>query len=81
MLFQAVTVEEAEEVKSTFGILLQPIVDQLKEEQIPFINQLDANEILVDIRLDSCAYDEVFGGFLVNLTVKTRANEMFTLTI
>lgn len=80
-LFRAITIEEAEEVKSTFGILLQPVVDQLKAEQVPFINQLDPNEILVDIRLDSCVYDEVFGGFLINLTVRTQANEMFTLTI
>ena len=80
-LFKAVTIEEAEEAKNTFGILLNPIVDQLKEEQIEHINELDPSEILENIRLDSVAYDPVFGGFLINLTVPTRANSMFTLTI
>ena len=80
-LFKAVTLEEAEEVKNTFGILLNPVIDQLKEEQIEHLNELDPSEILADIRLDSVAYDPIFGGFLINLTVTTKANSMFTLTI
>jgi hypothetical protein len=80
-LFKAVTIEEAEEVKNTFSILLQAVINQLKEEQIPFVNRLDTNEILEDVILDSISYDVVFGGFLINLTVKTAANTSFTVMV
>lgn len=80
-LFKAVTMEEAEEVKNTFSILLQAVIDQLKDEQLPFLAELDQNEILEDIVLDNVSYDVIFGGFLINLTVKTAANTNFTITI
>ena len=80
-LFTAVTVEEAEEIKETFAILLDPVVQQLKEEQVAYLNVLKADEILKDIILDSVTYDPIFGGFLVNLTVKTEGNSTFTLTV
>tara|TARA_Y100000592_G_C5373596_1_gene269811 strand:+ start:326 stop:751 length:426 start_codon:yes stop_codon:yes gene_type:complete len=80
-LFTAVTLEEAEEVKSTFSILLQAVIDQLKEEQLPFISELESNEVLEDIVLDNVSYDVIFGGFLINLTVKTAANTTFTITV
>ena len=80
-LFKAVTLEEAEEVKSTFAILLQAVIDQLKEDQIVHLNGLDDSEILEDIVLDSVTYDVIFGGFLINLTVKTKANTSFTITV
>lgn len=80
-LFKAVTIEEAEEVKNTFSILLQAVIDQLKEEQVSSIRELNANEVLEDIVLNSVTYDVIFGGFLINLTVKTAANTSFTVMV
>ena len=80
-LFKAVTMEEAEEVKNTFSILLQAVIDQLKDEQLPFLAELDQNEILEDIVLDNVSYDVIFGGFLIKLTVKTAANTNVSRTI
>ena len=80
-LFTAVTLEEAENVKETFSILLEPIVQQIKDEQVGFLNVLKPNEVLKDVILDSITYDPIFGGFLINLSVKTGANSDITLTI
>ena len=59
-LFKAITEEEAQEFEETFGILLNSITEQLKEEQVGFLDKLESAEILEDLVVEKMVYDPVF---------------------
>lgn len=80
-LFRAITVEEANDFKETFGILLSSVADQLKNEQVDFRDMLKDTEMLTDLTVDNMVYDPVFGGFLITIKVSTLANTNYTITI
>ena len=68
-LFKAITQEEAQEFEETFGILLNSITEQLKEEQVSYLDKLESAEILEDLIVEKMIYDPVFGGFLITIKV------------
>tara|TARA_Y100001938_G_C8101688_1_gene442367 strand:+ start:8035 stop:8460 length:426 start_codon:yes stop_codon:yes gene_type:complete len=70
-LFKAITEEEAQEFEETFGILLNSITEQLKEEQVGFLDKLESAEILEDLVVEKMVYDPVFQGFLITIKVVT----------
>ena len=81
LLFKAITREQAEEFEETFGILLNAITEQLKEEQVPYFEQLSPSERLSDIVVRDMVYDPVFGGFLITLKVITQNNVSHSVII
>ena len=80
-LFKAITAEEAEEFEETFGILLNSITEQLKIEQVAFLDKLNSAEILDDLIVEKMVYDPVFGGFLITIKVVTANKNSYAVTI
>ena len=80
-LFSAITQEEAEEFKETFGILLEAVKEQLLIEQVEFRRSLDDSELLQDLIVSNMVYDPIFGGFLITLRVVTENNASVDVTL
>lgn len=80
-LFKAITQEEAEEFEETFGILLNSISDQIKQEQVVYLEQLELSERLDDLIVEKMVYDAVFGGFLITIKVVTANKNTYAVTI
>ena len=80
-LFKAITQEEAQEFEETFGILLNSITEQLKEEQVSFIDKLSSAEVLEDLVVEKMVYDPVFGGFLITIKVVCANKVSYSVTI
>ena len=80
-LFKAITQEEAEEFEETFGILLYCISDQIKQEQVVYLEQLELSERLDDLIVEKMVYDAVFGGFLITIKVVTANKNTYAVTI
>ena len=80
-LFKAITQEEADEFKETFGILLESVKEQIMEEQTEYMGDLTDAEVLVDLSVFSMVYDPIFGGFLITLKVTTANNAEITVTL
>jgi len=80
-LFTAITHEEADEFKETFGILLESIKEQLLTEQVSLYKKMDPSERLKDLVVQNMIYDPIFGGFLITIKVITANNSSVSVTL
>ena len=83
-LFQVTSTTRIKEIENIFPIYLETMVEQLRDEQESEILEgitIPDGEYLENIIMESVAYDDTFGGWLVSLRVFTLNNSSFSLSI
>jgi hypothetical protein len=83
-LFGTVDYQAVSDVRETIPVLLDDLVTQIKNDQI--LEQengtvFEDNELLEDIVLEDVVFDKTFGGWLLTLKIKSKANEELILSI
>lgn len=78
-LFGVFDQSQIESIKSMVPIFVNDLATQMRQEQFILETSgqiLDDNEYLVDISLISVEFDEMFGGWIIELKVTTKASDL-----
>lgn len=83
-IYQAISFDEVEDIKSKFPLFLKTLTDTLINEDLIAIANgytINSQERLQDLIVEEIVYDDTFSGWLITIRVKTLANTSFIITL
>lgn len=81
--FGTVDLDEVDAVENTFPVMINNLQDQIREQQLDY--ELEGGRIppeqkLISLTLNKAEFDEIFGGWIIEIVVDTENNQ-FTVNI
>ena len=83
-MYQTISLDEIDDIKSKFPLFLKILTDTLIEEDLTAIANgytIKPEERLQDLVLENIEYDDTFSGWLITIRVKTLANTSLIITL